>query len=219
MAACGSVGSKPKTSGFLPFLVAIMHTMQSKTLETISTAAKGKRALLWLLPLLLVIGIWVKPAQAETRLMGSSGQNAYNTGAKCDPTQGTHWENRSCGFEFAVGCRLAPKAGSILQKASSAANRAAGSIGKWVPKNKHLLGGGSQSKAKFITDNVGQVRNWVQQALQSPNANFLPNPNIPGTFRVVTDMGQAVGIKGQQWIRAVVGMDGQVINAFPVHGL
>lgn len=90
-------------------------------------------------------------------------------------------------------------------------------MGSFVPKNKHLLGGGSQSKARFNTSNVGEVRGIVEEALRSPNAQFLPNPNIPGTFRVVTDVGRPIGVKGQQSIRVIVGGDGRVINAFPVH--
>jgi len=56
----------------------------------------------------------------------------------------------------------------------------------------------------------------VQQALRSPNARFLPNPQIPNTFQVVTDLGTTIGTKGQTSIRAIVGFDGRVINAFPV---
>ncbi|WP_052262427.1 hypothetical protein [Pseudoalteromonas luteoviolacea] len=109
------------------------------------------------------------------------------------------------------------KGGSLLGKSSNAAFKAADNIGDFVPKNKHLLGGGSQSKARFNTSDVGEVRGLVQEALRSPNAQFLPNPNIPGTFRVVTDMGRQVGVKGQTSLRTIVGQDGKVINSFPVH--
>lgn len=107
--------------------------------------------------------------------------------------------------------------GSILREASEAAFRAADDVASWVPKNKHLLGGGSQSKARFATDSLDEVRGIVQEALRSPNAQFLPNPNVPGTFRVVTDLGRSIGAKGQTAVRAIVGHDGKVINAFPVH--
>ena len=30
-------------------------------------------------------------------------------------------------------------------------------------------------------------------------------------------LGRAVGVKGQQAVRVIVGLDGKVINAFPVH--
>ena len=110
-----------------------------------------------------------------------------------------------------------PNAGSILQEASESAFKAADDIGEWIPKNKHLLTGGSKSKAKFLTDDLDEVRGLVQEALRSSDARFLPNPNIPGTFRVVTDLGRSVGRNGRQGLRVIVGFDGKVINAFPVH--
>lgn len=104
-----------------------------------------------------------------------------------------------------------------MRESSEAAFKAADDVASWVPKNKHLLGGGSQSKARFATSNIDEVRGIVQEALRSTNARFLPNPNVPGTFRVVTDLGRSIGVKGQQAVRAIVGLDGKVINAFPVH--
>ncbi|WP_437685679.1 hypothetical protein [Sorangium sp. So ce176] len=106
--------------------------------------------------------------------------------------------------------------GSILREASEATFRAADDVASWVPKNKHLLGGGSQSKAQFATTNFDEVRGIVQEALRSPNAQFLPSPNLPGTFRVVTNLGRPLGVQGQEAVRVVVGLDGKVINAFPV---
>ena len=73
-------------------------------------------------------------------------------------------------FAFKVSL-VAPKGGSILSQSSSAAFRAADDIGDFVPKNKHLLGGGSQSKARFNTSDVGEVRSLIQEALRSPNAH------------------------------------------------
>ena len=106
---------------------------------------------------------------------------------------------------------------SILREFSEAAFKAADDIGEWIPKNKHLFGGGSQSSAKFITNNIDEVRAMVSEGLRSSGAQFLPNPNVPGTFRVIADMGRKIGIKGQQKIRIIVGGDGKVINAFPVN--
>lgn len=111
----------------------------------------------------------------------------------------------------------APAVVEGLEAASTAAFRAADDIESFTPKNKHLLSGGSQSKARFATDSVEEVRELVQEALRSPNAAFLPNPNVPGTFRIVTNMGRAIGPRGQQNLRVVVAFDGRVINAFPVH--
>jgi filamentous hemagglutinin len=111
----------------------------------------------------------------------------------------------------------APGFGSVLADASKAAYRAADTIEDFIPKDKHLLGGGSQSKARFNTSDVGETQAIIQEALRSPNAVFLPNANIPGTFRVVADLGREIGVKGQKAVRVIVGMDGKVINAFPVH--
>lgn len=63
---------------------------------------------------------------------------------------------------------------------------------------------------------VSTAQGWVQQALRSSNARFLPNPQIPNTFQVVTDLGTTIGTKWQTSTRAIVGFDGKVINAFPV---
>lgn len=110
-----------------------------------------------------------------------------------------------------------PGFGSVLADASKAAYRAADTIEDFIPKDKHLLGGGSQSKARFNTSDIGETQAIIQEALRSPNAIFLPNANIPGTFRVVADLGREIGVKGQNSVRVIVGMDGKVINAFPVH--
>lgn len=109
-------------------------------------------------------------------------------------------------------------AGGALADASSAAFQAADDIAGWYPKVKHLLSGAG-SKARFATDSADEVRALVQEGLRSPNAVFAPNPNLEGTFRVITDMGRAIGIKGQQFLRTIVGADGKVINSFPVNGL
>jgi len=116
------------------------------------------------------------------------------------------------------GSRLLPtvtKSGSIIAGASKAAFKAANNVGSIFIKNKHLnLGAGNF--AKFATTDINTARSWVQQALRSPNAQFLPNPQIPNTFQIITNLGAAIGTKGQTSIRAVVGFDGKVINAFPV---
>jgi len=111
-----------------------------------------------------------------------------------------------------------PGFGSVLADASKAAFRAADTIEDFIPKDKHLLGGGSQSKARFNTSDIGEAQAIIQEALRSPpNAIFLPNSNIPGTFRVVADLGREIGVKGQNSVRVIVGMGGRVINAFRVY--
>ena len=115
--------------------------------------------------------------------------------------------------------KQANKVLSALLNASIKATAAAKVIRKWTPKNKYMKNSTSKTKARFDTDDENQVREWVAEALESPNAMFLPNPNLEGTFRVVTDLGKRIGVKGQQRVRIVVGSDGKVINASPVHNL
>ena len=103
--------------------------------------------------------------------------------------------------------------GSILDDASRAAFDAADNVGSFSVKPKHLPGGGGKyNKFDYGVDPNAAIR----EALTSDAAQFLPNPNLPNTFRVVTDLGRPIGTKGQTSIRVIVGMDGQVINAFPV---
>jgi hypothetical protein len=88
-------------------------------------------------------------------------------------------------------------------------------VGSIFIKNKHLSSA-TGNYAKFATTEISTAQGWVKQALRSPNARFLDNPQIPNTFQVVTDLGSTIGTKGQTSIRAIVGFDGRVINAFPV---
>lgn len=104
-----------------------------------------------------------------------------------------------------------------LREALDLATKAADNTKTWLPKNKHILGGGSQSKARFNTANFDKIRALVSEALRSPDARLSPNPKIPGSFRSVTDLGRSIGVKGQQSVRVIVSNDGNVLNAFPVH--
>ena len=106
--------------------------------------------------------------------------------------------------------------GSILYRAVKASELAADRISSWTPKNKHLQSGRG-SNARFNTDDFNETRSLVKEALESPNAQILPNPSIEGTFTVVTDLGREVGRNGRSRIRVIVGLDGRVINAFPVN--
>jgi hypothetical protein len=54
----------------------------------------------------------------------------------------------------------------------------------------------------------------LQEALSSPNAKFLPND--AGSFKVVTDLGRAIGTKGETGVRAIVDFAGDVVTWFPV---
>lgn len=109
------------------------------------------------------------------------------------------------------------KVSSELKTASNAANSAADNIDLFTPKDKHSLGGGSKSKARFSTNDVQGIRDVISNGLRSSSAAFYNNPDHPGTFRVVIDAGRPIGVKGQTKIRVIVGGDGKVINAFPVH--
>ncbi|WP_239367145.1 hypothetical protein, partial [Snodgrassella communis] len=90
------------------------------------------------------------------------------------------------------------------------------SIDTWIPKDKHMVGTAATRSAQFNTNNVSEIRSIVREALDSPNANFLPN-NIDGSFRVVVDLGRPIGTKGQTSIRVIIGNDGKIWNAFPVN--
>ncbi len=53
--------------------------------------------------------------------------------------------------------------------------------------------------------------------LRSPDAMFLPNASgAADSFIVETDLGQAIGTKGQTWLKVVVSDDGNIITAYPV---
>ena len=100
-----------------------------------------------------------------------------------------------------------------LDDASRAAFQAADDIGSFTVKTKHLPGaGGSWNKFAEGVDPYAAI----QDALRSGNAQFVPNPNLPNTFRVVTDVGYTVGTRGETALRVIVTNDGRVINAFPV---
>ena len=53
----------------------------------------------------------------------------------------------------------------------------------------------------------------------SASARFLPSAgtSFKVSFKVITDLGIAVGSKGQTGVRAVVDFSGRIITAFPVH--
>jgi hypothetical protein len=105
------------------------------------------------------------------------------------------------------------KSNSVHKNAALSASEDVSSI---FIKDKHL-NIGSGRFAKFATADKRTAQEWVQQALRSPDAKFLPNPHMSNTFQVVTNLHMPVGSKGQASIRTIVGYDGRVINAFPVN--
>ncbi|MDP3487870.1 MAG: SAR2788 family putative toxin, partial [Bacillota bacterium] len=101
---------------------------------------------------------------------------------------------------------------------SDTAYAAADKITDFTVKAKHLMSH-QQGFSKFTTDSQQQVQAWVQQALQSSNAMFMPDPNNAGRFQTFVDMGQVIGTKGQQIIKIVVTEAGRIITAYPVRGI
>jgi hypothetical protein len=80
------------------------------------------------------MGIWI----AGGRKALSTGVDATTVALKTAPSP------------TAVSTGVDASRGSALQEASDAAFKAADDIGSWTPKNKHMEGGGSQSKSKFV---------------------------------------------------------------------
>ncbi len=77
-----------------------------------------------------------------------------------------------------ITAREAEQAAKTLVTTTAASN-AANDASLIFIKNKHLnLGNGSFSK--FATNEISVAQGWVQQALCSSEAQFLPNPQLPG---------------------------------------
>ena len=105
---------------------------------------------------------------------------------------------------------------ALLSDLSKIALKAADGVSIWNPTRKHFKNAGG-NWAKFNTDDVGQIRNMVQEILRSENSIFKANPQSPNTFRVEGDLGREVGTKGQTKIRVILGEDGGIITAFPIN--
>ncbi len=80
-------------------------------------------------------------------------------------------------------------------------------------KSKHLPDApGRWSKFAPGIDRTATIR----QALTSSDATVTGNPQIPNSFRVVTNVGQVVGTRGEQSVRVIVDANGRIVTAFPV---
>ncbi len=108
----------------------------------------------------------------------------------------------------------ASQAGFRLGEASDAAFSAARTPAAMFIKNKHLASAMGR-QAKFATDDIATVQQWISRGLRSDNVQFLSN-GIEGTFRAIISNGRSVGTKGQTNIRVILTNNGRVINAFPV---
>ncbi|MBX4134248.1 hypothetical protein JMI89_11485 [Frischella sp. Ac48] len=106
--------------------------------------------------------------------------------------------------------------GALDNASKIAFDAAKNNVTTWTPKDKHMVGTTANRSAQFNTNNVSDIQNLVKEALNSPNAKFLPN-NVDGSFRVVVDMNKPIGTKGQTSIRIIIGNDGKIWNAFPVN--
>ena len=106
--------------------------------------------------------------------------------------------------------------GALDNASKTAFDAAKNNVTTWTPKDKHMVGTTANRSAQFNTNNVSDIQNLVKEALNSPNAKFLPN-NVDGSFRVVVDMNKPIGTKGQTSIRIIIGNDGKIWNAFPVN--
>ena len=106
--------------------------------------------------------------------------------------------------------------GALDNASKTAFDAAKNNVTTWTPKDKHMVGTIANRSAQFNTNNVSDIQNLVKEALNSPNAKFIPN-NVDGSFRVVVDMNKPIGTKGQTSIRIIIGNDGKIWNAFPVN--
>ncbi|UTA67286.1 hypothetical protein [Emticicia sp. 21SJ11W-3] len=148
---------------------------------------------------------------------GTKGKGAYDLWGKCGSVSNFRTSANQCNTVSEVGAEVAKEGGSILSAASKAAFKAADNVGSIFVKNKHLSSHTTGTYAKFATADISTAQGWVQEGFRSPKARFLPNPQIPNSFQVVTDLGKKIGTKGQTSIRTIVSFDGRVINTFPVN--
>ena len=104
----------------------------------------------------------------------------------------------------------------LLDKLSQAANYAASKVKNFALSAKHLLNAGG-NYAKFNTSSVNTAKSWIQQALRSKNAVFMPNGTSETSFRIYTDMGRVIGSKGQTILKIVLDQGGKIWTAYPVN--
>ena len=111
-----------------------------------------------------------------------------------------------------VGAKVTYDA-SPLQRASSAAFRAAELSSNFAVKVKHLAGSAGQW-AKFAPGTNPNA--LIKEALSSPSAKFFPNPGTADeSYKVITELGRVIGTKGETALRVIFGADGKTWTAFP----
>jgi len=103
---------------------------------------------------------------------------------------------------------------SVLREASQAASKAADNVNDFTVSNKHLMDAGRRWQ-KFNTNSKDLVNQWVEERLRSGDAQFLPN-NQEGSYKIITDLGETIGTKGESKIQIIVGGDGKIWTAYPI---
>ncbi|KJR44864.1 hypothetical protein UF75_4758 [Desulfosporosinus sp. I2] len=68
---------------------------------------------------------------------------------------------------------------------------------------------------KFVTNSKSQVNKWVEEGLRSGKAQFLPN-NQDGSYKIITDLGETIGTRGETKIQTIVGGDGMIWTSYPI---
>lgn len=86
--------------------------------------------------------------------------------------------------------------------------------GDFTVSAKHLPGAGGRWNK--WAEGVG-INGTIASALRSDGATFLPNAGAAtDRFIVRTNMGAAVGTRGETYVKAVISNDGRIITAYPV---
>jgi len=104
------------------------------------------------------------------------------------------------------------KSVSVLARASTAALKAASQANKFVVPLKHLSSSAGRY-SKFAASVNPQA--LVREALQSNAAKFFPNSS-GGSHIVITDLGRAIGSKGQTSLKVVFDEIGNIWTAYPI---
>tara|TARA_B100000678_G_C18224542_1_gene508295 strand:+ start:1609 stop:2550 length:942 start_codon:yes stop_codon:yes gene_type:complete len=99
-----------------------------------------------------------------------------------------------------------------LEGASSAAFKAADNVDSFTVSAKHLFGAGGRYR-KFAQG--ANLNDLIAEALWSDRALFKPNTKA-GSFIVETNLGRAIGSKGETVLNVVLGDNGKIWTAYPI---
>ena len=104
---------------------------------------------------------------------------------------------------------------SAIISASVAANKAIENVNSFLVSEKHLCNTGGRY-AKFIDSSMETIRQWIIEALSSPEGLIYPNKN--DSYYIITDMGKEIGTKGEHFLKVVYDNIGKIWTAYPVNG-